>query len=158
MNTVVLPKFSPQVLAAALALAGLAWPVAAFAQDSVPSYAHHEEVGPQATIRGRIASIDDKFHITVRDDRGKTESVQLHQGTVINPTGLTLARGMSVTISGYNAGDFNANEISTPYTYDGPEVYCGPPGWWYSYGPDVLLFDCPALAKKLGMSQYSFGG
>ncbi len=36
----------------------------------------------------------------------------MHQGTVINPTGLPLQNGMRVTIYGYNAGStFAANEI-----------------------------------------------
>jgi hypothetical protein len=158
VNVAVLPKRSPRLLAAVLALAGAVWPLAAFAQDAVPSYAHHERVAERDTIRGRIESFDGKFHMIVRDDRGQAKSVELHQGTVIQPTGLTLTPGMSVAISGYNGRDFNANVISTPYTYDGPKVYCGPPGWWYSYGPDVLLLDCPELAKKLQMSQFSFGG
>ena len=40
---------------------------------------------------------------------------------------------MSVTITGYNAGStFDANEIDTPYAYDGPVYYGGYPD--YSYG------------------------
>ena len=41
-------------------------------------------------ISGSIASLDDKYEITVRDDRGFVDDVRLHQGTIINPTGLTL--------------------------------------------------------------------
>jgi hypothetical protein len=53
---------------------------------------------------------------------------------VINPTGLSLATGMSVTISGYNAGSsFDANEIDTPYAYDGPIYYGGYPGYDYGF-------------------------
>jgi hypothetical protein len=103
-----------------------------------PSYATAEQ-----KIHGRIASVDSQFHITVHDDNGYDDSVQLHHGTIINPTGLTLTAGMSVTIIGYNAGStFDANEIDTPYTYAGPfpaPYYYGP-GWWYpgfpyGYGP-----------------------
>ncbi|MGA3037925.1 MAG: hypothetical protein ABSE64_10650 [Vulcanimicrobiaceae bacterium] len=108
--------------------------------QTLPSYA---QPNSQQTIKGRIQSIVDPFHITVADSKGYVDTVQLHQGTIINPTGLTLAAGMSVTILGYSAGDhFDANEIDTPYTYSGPvpgPVYYGP-GWWYpgyvyGYGP-----------------------
>jgi hypothetical protein len=43
---------------------------------------------------------------------GRTH-VYLHQGTIINPTGITLRRGMEVTIYGYQNrdGSFNADQI-----------------------------------------------
>src|SRR5271156_114872 len=113
----------------------------AIAQSS-PPYATAEQ-----TIHGRITSIDGMFGITVRDENGYLDKVELHHGTIINPTGLTLAAGMSVTIIGYNAGSvFDANEIDTPYTYAGPlpaPAYYGP-GWWYpgfpyGYGPSFGL-------------------
>ncbi len=41
--------------------------------------------------------------------------MDLHQGTIINPTGLTLEPGMNVTIDGYADGsNFDAMEIDTP--------------------------------------------
>ncbi|HTJ27955.1 MAG TPA: hypothetical protein VMA36_17500 [Candidatus Limnocylindria bacterium] len=116
----------------------------AFAQalpnQTLPPYAapHTDQ-----TIHGRIVAIDGPFTIQVRDERGYVDSVQLHRGTIIDPTGLTLAVGMEVTILGYNAGTvFEANEIDTPYNYAGPPpppLYYGP-GWWYpgyvyGYGP-----------------------
>jgi hypothetical protein len=113
----------------------------------IPTYAQ-PPASQDETIQGRIASIDAKYAITVDDDRGFTDNVQLHPGTVINPTGLTLTPGMSVTIIGYNAGAaFVANQIDTPYTFTGPApvpVYYGP-GWWYpgfayGYGPSFSLF------------------
>ena len=63
----------------------------------------------------------------VRDVRGYVDNVTLHQGTIINPTGLTLAPGMVVSILGYNAGPFfAANEVDTPYTYTyGVPYYAG---------------------------------
>ena len=134
------------VLAATLAFAGLAFPPSASAQD-VPSYANPSYASSDETIHGRILSIDGTFDIRVTDDRGFVDSVHLHQGTIINPTGLTLAPGMSVTITGYNAGQsFEANEIDAPYAYDGPAPvpqYYGP-GWWYpgyayGYGPSFSL-------------------
>jgi len=132
-------------VAAALAVAFA--PLAAAAQDDVPSYARPTVVSTDETIHGRIRSVDGAFTISVADDRGFIDNVELHQGTIINPTGLTLSPGMSVTIVGYNAGDtFAANEIDTPYTYDGPlptPVYYGPgywcPGFGYGYGPSFSL-------------------
>ena len=108
--------------------------------QTLPPYA---QPNAEQTIGGRISAINGTFNISVRDDNGYLDSVQLHRGTIINPTGLTLAVGMRVKILGYSAGNvFEANEIDTPYTYAGPPppaFYYGP-GWWYpgyvyGYGP-----------------------
>jgi hypothetical protein len=163
-------KLASRLLAATLVTAGLLLPAVASAQYGPPpppgqqpypppqpypqqpygqqpygppSYAQPQE----ETIHGRVYSINGTFNITVTDDNGYMDNVELHQGTIINPTGLTLAPGMEVTIEGYNAGAaFEANEIDTPYTYSGPlpvPVYYGP-GWWYpgfayGYGPSFGL-------------------
>lgn len=65
--------------------------------------------------------------------------MRLHPGTIISPTGLTLAPGMVVSVLGYNAGSyFAANQIDTPYRYDaGVPYYAGHP--WNYYGPTVGL-------------------
>jgi len=136
-----------RLLAVTLATAGLLVPAIASAQYA-PSYAQPQYSQSQdESIHGRIYSIDGTFNITVTDDNGYMDNVQLHQGTVINPTGLTLAPGMEVTIAGYSGGQvFEANEIDTPYTYYGARpvpVYYGT-GWWYpgyayGYGPSFLL-------------------
>lgn len=119
-------------------------PVAASAQ-AYPPYA--EGSSGSETIQGTIASINSTFNMTVDDSRGFADNVELHQGTVINPTGLTLEPGMNVTISGYSDGDqFDAMVIDTPYEYSGAPpipVYYGP-GWWYpgfayGYGPSFSL-------------------
>jgi hypothetical protein len=133
--------------AVAAALAVVFAPLAARAQDDLPSYARSATVSTDETIHGRIRSVDGAFTLAVDDDRGFVDNVLLHQGTIINPTGLSLTPGMSVTILGFNAGDtFDANEIDTPYTYDGPPptpVYYGPgywcPGFAYGYGPSFSL-------------------
>ncbi|MGP6156099.1 MAG: hypothetical protein ACLPYS_00950 [Vulcanimicrobiaceae bacterium] len=139
-------KVTPGIFAALLGVAGITIPAVASAQ-SAPSYADQGYANTDETIHGRVSSIDDTFDIRVSDDRGFTDHVQLHQGTIINPTGLTLAPGMEVTILGYNAGSvLEANEIDTPYNYDGPApvpVYYGA-GWWYpgyayGYGPSFSL-------------------
>jgi hypothetical protein len=101
------------LIIAAGAIAALALPVAAKAQ-ATPQYASKEE-----QIRGTIASIGDKYTVYVRDERGYVDTVRLHDGTIINPTGLSLASGQSVTIMGRTDGKaFDANEIDTPYDVD----------------------------------------
>jgi hypothetical protein len=117
--------------------ASIAAPLAAVAQD-VPSYAQPSG-SDDAQIRGRIESFDGAYALGVRDDKGYVDNVQLHEGTIINPTGLTLAPGMVVSILGYNQGSFfSANEIDTPYTYDAGVPYYGGHPWDY-YGPSIGL-------------------
>lgn len=97
-------------LLSATALTCAIAPLAAGAQ--VPSYA---QPGGE-TISGVITSINGKYNISVRDNRGYIDNVSLHDGTIINPRGLTLAPGESVTIAGVPQGrTFVANEIDTPY-------------------------------------------
>jgi hypothetical protein len=115
-------------------------PIAASAQEA-PSYAQPVvQAGVQdEQIRGRIATFDGAYSLSVNDDRGFVDNVQLHDGTIINPTGLTLRPGMVVSILGYNAGGyFAANEVDTPYTfYAGVPYYGGHP--WSYWGPTVSL-------------------
>jgi len=128
-----------QFLAAFAALAFFA-PVVAAAQQA-PSYAQPAAVAmsDDQQIQGRISSFDGAYSLTVADDRGFSDNIQLHDGTIINPTGLTLAPGMVVSILGYNAGGyFAANEVDTPYTYSaGVPYYAGHP--WNYYGPTISL-------------------
>jgi hypothetical protein len=137
-------SLTPRLLGVAVAAAALISPAIASAQD-VPSYA---TAGADQQIHGTISSINDTWNITVADANGYSDSVELHQGTIINPTGLTLEAGMNVTIDGYADGsNFDATEIDTPYQYDGPApvaVYYGPgawyPGYAYGWGPSFSLF------------------
>jgi hypothetical protein len=118
---------------AAVAALALFTPLAAQAQGA-PSYATQDQA-----IHGRVVGFDGGYHLSVRDDRGYVDHVQLHQGTVINPTGLTLAPGMVVSIDGYNSGSyFSANEIDTPYEFYGGVPYYGGYPYWH-YGPSVSL-------------------
>jgi invasion protein IalB len=112
-----------RIIAAFISIAAASMPLAAFAQQTdaapaaqaTPTYARPAANGEE-TIHGRISSFDGKYHLNVRDDRGFVDSVDLHQGTIINPTGLELQPGMTVTIAGFNRGrTFAANEIDTPY-------------------------------------------
>jgi hypothetical protein len=114
-------------LFSAVALACAIGPLAASAET--PSYANPAIAGTD-TIRGTIASVNSKYNISVRDERGFIDNVTLHDGTIINPTGLTLAPGQTVTIEGTaNGPTLIANEIDTPYAY---YAYAGYP---YYYGP-----------------------
>jgi hypothetical protein len=115
-------------------------PLAALAQ-SVPTYdgAAAPAQDGEENVHGRIVSFDGNYSLQVRDERGYLDNVQMHQGTIINPTGITLAPGMVVSILGYDAGGYlAANEIDTPYTfYDGAWCYDGHP--WSYWGPSVGL-------------------
>lgn len=119
-------------IAAAAGLA-VAAPSALRAQQ-IPSYAN---AAPQETIKGTITGFDGAFTVYVRDVRGYTDNISLHQGTIINPTGIRLQAGMRVTIYGYaNGPTFQAYQIDTPY----PPYYGYPYGGWYPgpypyYGP-----------------------
>jgi hypothetical protein len=109
---------SVKSLAAALVLAAAAFPVGAFAQQAAaaPSYARPTYSSDEETVAGRISSFDGGYQLEVRDDRGFLDHVVLHQGTIINPTGIRLQPGMSVTIYGVNRGSMlAADEIDTPY-------------------------------------------
>jgi hypothetical protein len=134
-------------LALGVALAAAAIPSAASAQEAPPQGPPPQgpavQSGPQDrpsyaspgedSVRGRIISFDGQYNLTVRDDNGYVDHVQLHQGTIINPTGLTLHPGMSVTILGVNQGSIlAANEVDTPYNY-GPRIAYGYPA--YAYPP-----------------------
>jgi hypothetical protein len=99
-----------RVIGAAAVLSALALPVAASANTN--DYAMR--TGPP-TIHGVITSIQGPYDLTIRDDRANDESITLHRGTVINPTGLQLRPGMQVTIAGHPGGrTFNADEIDAP--------------------------------------------
>jgi hypothetical protein len=129
------------LVVAALAALAAAVPLRAFAQQNPPSYA---EAAPASSdgeenVHGRIVSFNGSYDLQVRDNRGYVDDVEMHPGTIINPTGLTLQPGMVVSILGYNAGSYlAANELDTPYTYDqGVPYWDGHP--WSYYGPSVSL-------------------
>jgi hypothetical protein len=80
-----------------------------------------ESPSPTQTIHGHIIAVDGPFNIRIRDDAGYEDYVELHRGTIITPTGLTLTVEMDVKVLGYKNGTvFEANEIDAPYTYAGP--------------------------------------
>jgi hypothetical protein len=139
-----------RILATLIAVAGAVAPLAALAQaepgarsappattappqnTAPPSYGRADE-----SVKGRVSSFDGAYNMQVRDERGFIDNVQLHQGTIINPTGLRLVPGMDVTVYGVNQGSvFAANEIDTPYqTVMAYPVY---PPYGYGYGYPYL--------------------
>jgi hypothetical protein len=127
---------SLKLLAALSAVVALALPSVAGAQNNgYPSYA----VGSQQTITGTITSFNGQYSLLVQDDKGYGDNVQLHDGTVINPTGIRLQPGMKVTIYGYpNGSVFQAYRIDTQYpaNYGYNGGYGGYPygGYGYPYG------------------------
>jgi len=110
-----------RLIAALVSIAAFSAPLTALAQQvptaaPAPSYARPSNLNGEETIKGRVTSFDGKYALQIADERGFTDSVALHQGTIINPTGLHLESGMRVTIIGYNRGrSFAANQIDTPY-------------------------------------------
>jgi hypothetical protein len=99
-----------RLVSSTLIVAALALPVAALADTE--GYA--TSVGGQ-TLSGVINSVDGKFGLTVRDNRGSLDRVTLHRGTIINPTGLQLEPGTTVSIIGHaNGGTYDADTINAP--------------------------------------------
>jgi len=127
-----LRKYSvPAMLSFAIAIA--ASPVCAAETQDVPTYA---QPTADQEVHGLVTSYDGRYKLTVRDDRGFIDNVLLHQGTVINPTGLRLEQGMAVTIAGENGGSyFAANEVDTPYIFNEGVPYYRGHRWDYYYGP-----------------------
>ena len=130
-------------VAASITLLGL--PSLALAQP-MPSYA----VRKVETIRGTISSFNGAYTMYVRDNRGYIDDVTLHQGTIINPTGIRLQPGFPVTITGRpNGSTFLADQIDTPYRI----VYgYGYPYYGYGYG-----YPYPAYGPSLGFG-WGWGG
>jgi hypothetical protein len=101
------------------------------AQGPVPSYA----LAREPAIRGIVSRIDGKYQIHVRDVKGYVDNVTLHQGTVINPTGLPLAPGERVLIIGHpNGPAFEAEEIDIPYAPGYRRPY-----WYPAYYPAISV-------------------
>ena len=99
-----------RLVSSALIVAALVLPVAGQAD----AQAYTAPVGAQM-LSGVIASIEGKYSLTVRDSRGSFEDVQLHKGTIINPSGLGLQPGTPVTIIGHaNGGAYDADTIDAP--------------------------------------------
>jgi hypothetical protein len=78
------------------------------AGETVPAYAIRE-----AHVSGVVDAVPSLFMVLVRDDRGFLAAVELRNGTIITPVGLSLDRGQAVSIRGFERGEvFVANEIN----------------------------------------------
>ncbi len=148
MNT--FPRPTTLALTLVVATSTLFAPSVARANDgdgAIPTYATKDDAN---AIKGTISSIDGKYDIRVRDAKGYIDRIRLHDGTIINPTGLRLAIGQDVTILGTNSGDrYDANEIDTPYHVDDD----------YAYG-SIGYFGAPAIGYPYygGFGPYGVGG
>ena len=155
-----------RIVTALLAIAAVAAPGAVFAQTapSAPSYARPSSGSDDELVRGRIASFDGAYRMEVDDDRGFVDNVQLRDGTVINPTGIRLAPGMSVTIHGVNRGSaLVANEIDTPYdsygaTWAYPYAYPYAYGYPYPYPYAYPVYGYPYGPRLSVGIGFGFGG
>jgi hypothetical protein len=118
--------------AVAASITILGTPTIGLAQDTMPSYA----VGKGETIKGTVSGFNGTYTMYVRDVRGYIDNVTLHQGTIINPTGIRLQSGYPVTIYGRTSGStFLADQIDTPYRIVSGYGY-GYPGYYgYPYYP-----------------------
>jgi len=120
----------------------MALPARVWAQTLPPRTTPGSTVGNE-TIRGVIESVLGPYRILVRDNRGFVDDVTLRPGTVINPRGLRLAVGMSVTIGGFAAGStFTAVEIDAPSEYGAPSgspyYDYSSPGYYFDYEPNLV--------------------
>ncbi len=136
----------------------MALPLVASAQqpygDQPPPYAQQQQpyaqppapYGNQQSIKGTVSGFDGQWIVYMHDEKGYTDHVTLHQGTIINPTGIKLLEGMRVTIYGYAQGStFQANRVDVAYSpysqYYGangePAYGYGDNGYGYGggYGP-----------------------
>jgi hypothetical protein len=97
-----------------------------------PTYAN------RPSIKGTITSFDGQWVVYMHDEKGYTDHITLHQGTVINPTGIKLLEGMKITVYGYADGPtFRADVINVAYSPYSP--YYGAdgnpaPAYGYGYG------------------------
>jgi len=136
MNTLVKQAALRVAPAALVLLSFLFFPSIALAVQNGPSYAMSRD----DVVKGTITGFNGAYTMYVRDTRGYVDNVSLHQGTIINPTGIRLQPGYPVTIYGRPDGStFAADQIDTPfrqaYVY-GP-AYAYPVvgfGWGWGWG------------------------
>jgi hypothetical protein len=146
-------RFTTKLTAVAIVAAlALMFPATSRAQDDGSG------AGPDQTIqiRGRVSAFDGAYSLVVRDEQGYLDNISLHPGTIVNPTGLTLAPGMVVSVIGFNDGpSIGANEVDTPYTvYGGTPFYDGHPWTYFGAGVALGVF----FASPVWWHGDSFGG
>ena len=122
---------------AALALAASILPTIASAQV-IPNLPNIQwpwsnnggNYGPSSSeISGTVSSFGG-YNMTLNGG----QSVSLHQGTVINPTGTSIQPGMNVVVIGYQSGNtFNANEVDVNGSGNGGYYNNGYPNGYNGY-------------------------
>ncbi|MFY9664304.1 MAG: hypothetical protein WAK19_07605, partial [Candidatus Cybelea sp.] len=95
-----------------------------------PTYAN------RPSIKGTISGFDGQWTVYMHDQKGYTDHITLHQGTIINPTGIKLLEGMKVTIYGQADGStFQADRVDVAYSPYSPYYGSdGSPAYGYGYG------------------------
>ncbi|MHB8433816.1 MAG: hypothetical protein ACYC8W_10855 [Candidatus Tyrphobacter sp.] len=127
-----------RAVTAMAALASIAFLCAPAQAQNYPYGNGYGYGGGGQTIAGTITWFDGRYSLLVRDQQGYVDRVEMHQGTVINPTGLTLRPGMRVTIYGVSYGQvLAANEIDAAFGYRyGPGYGYGRGYHPYRHGDD----------------------
>jgi hypothetical protein len=136
-------------------------PNAALAQN-VPSYG--APAARQEVVRGTVTGFNGSYIVYMRDDRGYNDNVTMHQGTIINPTGIRLVEGMRVSIWGYADGPtFDAYQIEVagggPYYagYGNPYNGYGYGYGGYGYGYGYPYYPAVGIGIGLGWG-WGWGG
>ena len=111
-----------------------------YAQPPAPTYAH------QGGIKGVVTGFDGQWIVYMHDDKGYTDHITLHQGTMINPTGIRLIEGMRVTVYGSADGP--------TYQADRIDVASSPYSPYYGYGGNPYGSYYP----NGGYGGYGYGG
>jgi hypothetical protein len=147
-----------KLAAAFCAAASFALPSLVGAQ-TYPSYS----TASQQSVKGSITGFNGAYTLYLQDDKGYGDNIQMHDGTVINPTGIKLQEGMRVTIYGYaNGSVFSAYRIDVTgstysdngyggYGYGNP--YYAYPGYgnpYYGYGYGGYGYGYPAWGIGIG--------
>ena len=90
----------------------------------------------QQGIKGVVTAFDGQWVVYMHDDKGYEDHITLHQGTIINPTGIRLIEGMRITVYGYADGPtYQANRVDVAYSPYSPYYgYGGYPNPYYGYG------------------------
>ncbi len=86
-------------------------PAVAYDADDRVAYDPDDRFVASSAMQG-VVTFSEPFHMSVRV-HDRDYSVVLHQGTVIKPTGITLAPSMVVNVRGWwgDGGQFHANRI-----------------------------------------------
>ncbi len=117
-------------------------PSAALAQN-VPSYG--TPAARQEMVRGTVTGFNGAYVVYVHDDRGYNDNLTMHQGTIIDPTGIRLVEGMRVSAWGYADGPtFDAYQIEVA---GGGPYYAGYSGYPYGYGYATAIRTIPRWAS-----------